>query len=81
MKTAKGIWSPFVFKSLVQNKGQWDLKNNMKTIYGLANYYKDGKLNLLNMEDQDNGNRHFGAVGKAYGVFLEKLMLLQARAA
>jgi len=85
MKTAKGIWSPFTFKSLVQNKGEWDLKNNMKTIYGLANHYKDGTTQFTfqgkNLEAQDLGNHHFGAVGKAYGFFSEKFMLQQAGAA
>jgi RHS repeat-associated protein len=39
--TAKGIWSPFTFRNMVKNKGEWDLKNNTKTIFGLANHYKE----------------------------------------
>jgi RHS repeat-associated protein len=85
MKTANGIWSPFTFKNLVKNKGEWDLKSNMKTIYGLANHYKDGTTQFSfqgkRMEAQDIGNHHFGAVGKAYGFFPEKFMLQQAGAA
>ena len=85
MKTANGIWSPFAFKSLVKNKGEWDLKSNMKTIYGLANHYKAGTTQFSfqgkSMEAQDIGNHHFGAVGKAYGFFPEKFMLQQAGAA
>jgi RHS repeat-associated protein len=85
MKTAKGIWNPLAFKSLVKNKGEWDIKNNMKIIYGLANHYKNGTTQFTfqgkNMSAQDIGNHHFGAVGKAYGLFPEKFMLQQAGAA
>lgn len=82
MKTAKGIYNPVTFKNLVKNKGEWDLKNNMKTIYGLANHYKGGETQFSfqgkNMTAQDMGNHHFGAVGKAYGFFSEEFMLKQA---
>lgn len=81
-KTAKGLISPFKFKELVKNKGEWDIKNNMKTIYGLANHTKGSTTTFVfdgkNMESQDLGNHHFGVVGKAYGAFPEKFMLEQA---
>ncbi|MBO0934102.1 DUF6443 domain-containing protein [Fibrella aquatilis] len=78
MKIAEGIYSPFTFKNLVQAKGDWDLKVNNKTIYGLGN---DGKTQFLfegkSMEAQDIGNHHFGAVANAYG-FGEVFALKQA---
>jgi hypothetical protein len=69
------------FKDYVKTNGKWDLKSNKKTIYGLANdgktqFYFQGKT----MESQDIGNHHFGAVGKAYGLFSETFMLKQAGA-
>ena len=85
MKIAKGIYNPLTFKNLVRGKGEWDYKNNKKTIYGLANHTKG--LNTLfkfggNQYDApDLGNIHFGAVGKAYGLFTEDFMLKQAGAA
>jgi RHS repeat-associated protein len=78
MKEAKSIYSPFTFKSLVQAKGEWDLKVNNKTIYGLGN---DGKTQFQfqgkKMESQDIGNHHFGAVANAYG-FGQEFALKQA---
>jgi len=83
--TAKGIINPWTFKGLVQNKGDWDLKNNTKTIFGLAN--KFDALNKTKTEFQyegskmtaeDVGNFHFGVVGKATGIFPEEVMLRQA---
>jgi RHS repeat-associated protein len=68
MKEAEGIYNPFKFKSLVQARGEWDLKVNKKTIFGLGN---DGKTHFLFrsklMEAQDIGNHHFGAVANAFG--------------
>jgi hypothetical protein len=85
MKAAKGMWNPVTFKNMVKNKGEWDLKNNMNTIYGLANHFKGSETTFTfqgkNMTAQDMGNHHFGAVGKAYGMFSEKFMLQQAGAA
>lgn len=78
MKEAKGIYSPFTFKSLVQANGEWDFKVNYKTIYGLGN---DGKTQFQfqgkKMEAQDIGNHHFGAVANAYG-FGQEFALKQA---
>ncbi len=71
-KTAKGMYNPWKFKKLVKNKGDWDLKNNKATIYGLAN---DGKTKFSfmgkMMESQDVGNHHFGVVASAFGFPLE----------
>jgi RHS repeat-associated protein len=78
MKEAKATYNPWTFKNLVKNKGDWDLKNNKKTIYGLGN---DGKTRFVfqnkTMEAQDIGNHHFGAVANAYG-FGETFSLKQA---
>ena len=78
MNEAKSIYNPFTFKSLVQGKGEWDLKVNNKTIFGLGN---DGKTQFLfkgkKMEAQDIGNHHFGAVANAYG-FGQEFALKQA---
>lgn len=80
-KKAKIVYNPFTFRELVKTKGDWDLKNNKETIYGLAN---DGKTQFLfqgqNMESQDVGNHHFGVVAKAYGLFTESFILKHAGA-
>ncbi|WP_431311631.1 polymorphic toxin type 44 domain-containing protein [Pedobacter albus] len=82
MKEAKGIYNPWTFKEKVRNKGDWDLKSDKGSIFGLGN---DGKTIFSfqgkSMEAQDIGNHHFGAVGKAYGFFTEEFMLKQAGAA
>jgi hypothetical protein len=76
---AKSIWNPFTFKNKVKTNGEWDLKNNKNTIYGLGN---DGKTSFSfqgnRMESQDIGNHHFGVVTKAYNVFNEETILRQA---
>jgi RHS repeat-associated protein len=79
METAKGIFNPFTFRGLVTGGGDWDLKSNKHTIYGLGNDKKTnftfkGKI----MDSQDIGNHHFGATGKATGIFPEGTMLRQA---
>jgi hypothetical protein len=66
IKEAKGISNPWTFKSLVTDGGDWDLKVQKNTIWGLANdgetkFSFAGKL----MESQDIGNHHFGAVALA----------------
>ena len=77
--TAKALWNPFKFRKLVKTRGEWDLKNNKRTIDGLANgtktrfLYKEDRL-----ESQDVGNHHFGYVSKAYGLFTEEFVLRQA---
>ena len=79
IKEAESIINPFTFRNLVKNKGDWDLKNNKKTIFGIAN---DGKTTFtfkgMNLSSPDIGNFHFGAVGKAYGFFSEQYMLQKA---
>ncbi|GGH26786.1 hypothetical protein FAZ19_18415 [Sphingobacterium alkalisoli] len=76
---ANDIISPFEFRDRVRNRGVWDFKSNKGTIFGLGN---DGKTQFvyqgIKMESQDIGNHHFGAVGKAYGLFSDELMLRQA---
>ncbi|MBO4599597.1 MAG: hypothetical protein J5641_02545 [Bacteroidales bacterium] len=78
-KAAKAMWSPFKFRNLVKTRGEWDLKNNKKTIFGLANgsatvfLYKDSGINA-----QDIGNHHFGYISKAFGLFPEEFILRQA---
>jgi len=46
--TAKGIFNPFTYRNFVKNKGEWDLKNNKNTIYGLANSFDKGRIIKLN---------------------------------
>jgi hypothetical protein len=78
-KTAKAMWSPFKFRELVKTKGEWDLKNNKRTIFGLGNkrttnfIYKGEAV-----KSQDIGNHHFGYIAKAYGLFPEMFVLRQA---
>lgn len=79
---AKNIFNPFTFRKKVATKGEWDLKNDKNTIYGLGN---DGQTQFLfdnqKMESQDIGNHHFGIVVLAYGLFpSEKFILEQAGA-
>ncbi len=39
-KEAEGIYSPWTFKDKVKNKGDWDLKSDKNSIFGI---YKLGK--------------------------------------
>ena len=88
-KIAKGIMNPFTFRDLVKAGGEWDLKVNENTIWGLAKVMTDKGLlkqtqyvfQGYSMEEQDVGNHHFGVVGKAYGWFPEVFMLRMAGAA
>jgi RHS repeat-associated protein len=83
---ANNIWNPFTFRNKVKGGGEWDLKANSKTIFGLANIMaNEGEISQTQflfegerMEAQDIGNHHFGVVGKAYGLFTEQFMLKQA---
>ncbi|WP_443946593.1 RHS repeat-associated core domain-containing protein [Pedobacter sp. AW1-32] len=81
IKTAEGIWSPWTFKNLVKNHGDWDYKNDKDHIIGLGN---DGKTTFSfegkTMESQDFGNHHYGAVGKAYGLPSETLLIQAGKA-
>ena len=78
MEIADAMWNPFSFRKNVKNKGIWDLKNNKKSIFGLAN---DGQTAFIfggkKMESQDIGNHHFGAVAQDFG-FPEITSLKQA---
>ncbi|MCE7060689.1 polymorphic toxin type 44 domain-containing protein [Dyadobacter sp. CY343] len=80
-RVASEIYNPFRFRNLVKSKGEWDYKVNKNTIYGLGN---DGQTRFLfkgkEMEAQDIGNHHFGAVANAYG-FSQGFSLKQAGAA
>jgi RHS repeat-associated protein len=80
-KTAKTMWNPFEFRNLVKTRGEWDLKSNKKTIYGLGNDNKNPTIFIYKgkgMESQDIGNHHFGYVSKAFGLFPEDFILRQA---
>ena len=75
---AENTSNPISFYNLVKTKGEWDLKANKKTIYGIGN---DGKTQFIfgrqSMESQDIGNHHFGVVAKGFG-FPEEFTLRQA---
>jgi RHS repeat-associated protein len=82
---AKGIVDPRTFRNLVKNKGEWDIKNNTKTIYGLANQFDKGKETQTQFSFQgsnytapDLGNFNYGATGKAVWLFHEELLLRNA---
>ncbi|RFM32358.1 hypothetical protein DXN04_21970 [Chitinophaga silvisoli] len=82
---SKGLVSPWTFRNLVKNKGTWDLKKNTGTIYGLANAFDKGKDNKTQFSfqgelytAQDLGNYHYGATGKAFYLFSEHTLLLEA---
>ncbi len=66
------------FYSIVKTGGDWDLKNNENTIFGVANKSKFGEtlfeFEEMKMEPQDIWNHHFGATGKATGLFSEWLL-------
>jgi RHS repeat-associated protein len=74
---ARNHSSPFGFRDLVKNKGEWDLKNNKNTIYGLANSFDKGKeaktqfaFQGSNYTAEELGNYHYGATGKAWNFFM-----------
>ena len=79
---AKGIINPFTFRNLVRGKGEWDLKNNKETIYGLANAFKESQTKFTfeggKYSAPDLGNFHYGATGKAIWIFTESILLEQA---
>lgn len=86
---ARAKWmSPNTFRNLVRNKGEWDLKKNMGTIYGLANSFdkgKDRQTKFLFQEDSytapDLGNFHYGATGRGNVWLPSQTLLLQAGSA
>jgi Bacterial toxin 44 len=78
---------PREFRNLVKGKGEWDLKNNKNTIYGLANEFDKGKDNKsqfafqgTNHTAEELGNIHYGATGKAWNfiAFTEDFLLQKA---
>lgn len=84
---ARNHRNPVEFRNLVKNKGDWDLKNNQNTIYGLANSFDKGKTNRTqfsfqgsNYTAEDLGNYHYGATGKAWNFFMftEEVLLEKA---
>lgn len=87
---ARKHMDPRDFKNLVRNKGEWDLKNNKNTIYGLANSFDKGKETKTqfsfqgsNYTAEELGNYHYGATGKAWNFFLftEEVLLRRAGSA
>jgi RHS repeat-associated protein len=85
---AQGIVNPKTFRDLVKGRGEWDLKNNQKTIYGVANSFDKGKENKTQFAFQgqeytaeDLGNHHYGATGNATWFGGEDFLLQQAGAA
>jgi RHS repeat-associated protein len=82
---AGDIVNPFTFKDHVRNKGDWDLKNNKNSIFGLANSFDKGKdvQTQFSFEGQsytapDLGNFHYGATGKAVWALSEQTLLTEA---
>ena len=70
---------PFVLYSRVKNKGEWDLKNSKRTIYGRAK--ETNTLLFFNgeyMTAEDLGNHHFGVVTKVNVFISEDFALRQA---
>ncbi|MBC7487759.1 MAG: hypothetical protein H7282_13510 [Cytophagaceae bacterium] len=77
-----------IFKNLVRNHGDWDLKNNTSTIYGVANSFDKANGTTTNFKFNggpysapDLGNIHFGATGSAKWFGTENLLKTQAGAA
>ncbi|MFD2584363.1 polymorphic toxin type 44 domain-containing protein [Pedobacter vanadiisoli] len=88
IKYAVGIVNPFTFKNLVRGKGDWDLKNNKNTIYGVANAFDKANgtstefsFNGGKYSAPDIGNFHYGAVGSATWFGEEGFLLKNAGAA
>ncbi len=87
---ARNHSSPFGFRDLVKNKGEWDLKNNKISIYGIANSIDKGKETKTHFSFQGSsytseelGNYHYGATGMAWNFFMftEETLLEKAGAA
>ncbi len=68
--------NPFRLRSLVKNHGEWDLKNNNGTIWGLGNNKTTFIFNGKKMTSADIGNHHFGVVTKA-NIFVSERFALQ----
>jgi len=82
-RAAGKMWpNVFKFRNKVKGHGDWDLKNEKESIFGLANHTEGETTTFIfeneELEAQDVGNHHFGVVGKAFGLFSEEFMLKQA---
>jgi hypothetical protein len=66
LETAKKIWSPWTFKTLVQNRGYWDYKQIERKYDGSGSRY------------ENFGNWHYGAIGAASGLFPLRVLLNEA---
>ncbi|HMH33658.1 MAG TPA: polymorphic toxin type 44 domain-containing protein, partial [Puia sp.] len=82
---AKGIINPITFRNLVKNKGEWDLKNNTKTIFGLAHSFDKGKETQTQFsfqgkqyDTEELGNFHYGATGSATWFGSDYILLHEA---
>jgi hypothetical protein len=78
------LFNPITFYNLVKGKGDWDLKNNKNTIYGLShtldklnNTTTWFDFNRERMTTEDLGNFHYGTTGRAAGIS-EGLLLYAA---
>ena len=88
INTASGIVNPLTFRNLVKGHGEWDLKNNNGTIYGLAHSFDKGKTTQTqfafggkNYTSEDLGNYNYGATGMAVWCLSAQTLLEQAGAA
>jgi len=76
------------FRNLVKGHGEWDLKNNTSTIYGVANGFDKAngtstmfQFNGGQYSAPDLGNYHFGATGAATWFGSDEFLLRNAGAA
>jgi RHS repeat-associated protein len=83
--TAMSIVNPMTFYNLVKGKGDWDLKNNKGTIYGVAHAFDKATnsstkfiYNNYAYSAEDLGNYHYGATGSALWFGNEQLLLMKA---
>ena len=71
--------NPFTLRNLVKNGGDWDLKNNENTIWGIANKTDTNFIfNGESLSSADIGNFHFGVVTKSNIFITEDFALKQA---
>lgn len=79
MEFAEGIWNPFTFNDLVTDEGDWDIKLNKNTIYGIG-YEAGSDFHFKNwtMSAEDMGNYHYGATGLATPIFNKWFLLMMA---
>ena len=65
-KLKKNLFADFAFIQKVKTGGDWDLKKNDKTIFGIDNKTRFLFNNSL-MSGEDIGNMNYGVVSKAFG--------------